>query len=46
MKKIFLVVGFAFFLGDIISGVGFGHSGSGYLTLGPTAMKVICSSFY
>jgi len=27
---------FGFFVGDI-SGVGFGHFGSGYLTLGPTA---------
>ena len=29
-------LGFGLFVGDIISGVGFGHFGSGYLALGPT----------
>jgi len=28
--------GFGYFVGDVISGVGFGHFGSGYLALGPT----------
>jgi len=38
-KKVFcfFVGGFGFFVGDIISGVVFGHFGSGCRALGPTA---------
>jgi len=47
MKKVFYVLGFGFFVGDIINGVVLGIFGWGYWALGPNCKReVFHSSFY